>query len=136
MEDEDLEPAAASAGAHGGRSVRIDRWLLAARAFKTRALAQEACAGGKVDVNGTRATPHKPVRAGDLVRIGTPRGPRVLHVLALAEKRLPAPDAALLFEDRSPPPEPRPDPGSLAPARRTGRPSKRDRREIARFRGR
>lgn len=136
MEEDDLEPGADSGPANDGRSVRVDRWLLAARAFKTRALAQEACAGGKVDVNGTRATPHKPVRVGDVVRIGAPRGPRILHVLGLAEKRLPAPDAALLYEDRSPPPEPRPDLELGAPPRRAGRPSKRDRREIARFRGR
>lgn len=126
-------------GADGaGPSVRVDRWLLAARVFKTRPLAQEACSGGKVDVNGNRATAHRPVRPGDLLRIGTPRGPRVLLVRALAERRLPAPAAALLYEDRSPPPEPRPDdagaPGMAAP--RTGRPTKRDRREIARLRGR
>ena len=119
-------------------SVRIDRWLLAARVFKTRTLSQQACSGGRVTVNETRATPHRAVRIGDRVRIQTPRGLRDLEVLALAERRLPAPEASALYEDRSPPPAPRPtaEPVVLERERGEGRPSKRDRRSMDRFRGR
>jgi len=119
--------------------VRIDRWLLAARVFKTRPLCQQACEGGRVEVNGTRANAHKAVRAGDRVRIRTERGLRDLEILRLGEKRLPASEAELLYADHSPPPEPRPGPGAhgLPVAERgAGRPSKRDRRAISRLRGR
>ena len=120
-------------------SVRVDRWLLAARVFKTRTLSQQACTGGRVTVNETRATAHRAVRIGDRVRIQTPRGLRDLKILALAERRLPAPEASALYEDHSPPPEPRPaaDPiGAFERGRGEGRPSKRDRRSMDRFRGR
>jgi ribosome-associated heat shock protein Hsp15 len=73
----------------GPESVRIDRWLLAARLYKTRPLAQEACAGGKVDLNGSGASAHKLVRVGDRVRVSTPRGARELIVRGLGERRLP-----------------------------------------------
>ncbi|MBU6283638.1 RNA-binding S4 domain-containing protein [bacterium] len=120
-------------------TVRVDRWLLAARVFKTRPLCQQACEGGKVSVNGARASSHKPVRAGDRVRIQTERGLRDLEVRGLGEKRLPSADALLLYADHSPPPEPRPEASALGgpvPDRGAGRPSKRDRRAISRLRGR
>jgi ribosome-associated heat shock protein Hsp15 len=123
----------------GGASVRVDRWLLAARVYKTRSLAQDACAGGKVDVNRATASPHKAVRVGDRIRVSTPRGPRELVVRALAEKRLSSPDATLLYEDVTPPPPPTPEipPGAdVRHERGFGRPSKRDRRQIDRIRGR
>lgn len=121
--------------AEHGESVRIDRWLLAVRVFKTRTLSQQACAGGKVTVNDVRATAHRPVRAGDRVRIQGARGLRDLVVLGLAERRLPAPDAQELYEDHSPPPEPREPPAlTLQRDRGSGRPSKRDRRKVDRFR--
>jgi len=120
-------------------SVRIDRWLLAARLYKTRALAQEACAGGKVEINRSSASAHKPVRVGDRVHLSTPRGARDLIVRGLGERRLSPSEAVLLFEDVTPPAPARPElrdaPG--APwAIAAGRPSKRDRRQIARLRGR
>jgi ribosome-associated heat shock protein Hsp15 len=120
--------------------VRLDRWLLAARVFKTRSLCQEACAGGKVDVNGFAASAHKIVRAGDRLRVTTPRGRRQLVVRGLGERRLSAPDASLLYEDVTPPEPPSPAQaagfGHLPPPSRGGRPTKRDRREIARLRSR
>ena len=64
-------------------SVRLDKWLWAARFFKTRSLATAACDGGKVDVNDQAAKPAKPVRAGDTVRVTTRVGRRVARVLAL-----------------------------------------------------
>jgi ribosome-associated heat shock protein Hsp15 len=79
--------------------VRIDKWLWAARFFKTRSLAAEAVAGGRVHVNGARAKPAKEVRVGDVVEvtIGTVR--RAVHVTGLAERRGPAAVAATLYEE-------------------------------------
>jgi ribosome-associated heat shock protein Hsp15 len=115
--------------------VRVDRWLCAARVFKSRTQATQACVGGRVKVNDESVKPHHPLGAGDRVRVQTERGPRILQVVALAEKRLSPAQARELFVDHSPPPEPRParmprrDPGA-------GRPTKRERRELERFRRR
>ncbi len=128
-----MDPSASAAG-----SVRIDRWLLAARIFKTRSLCAAACEGGKVEVNGVTASAHKLVRPGDRVRVTTPAGRRELVVRALGVRRLAASDARELYDDVTPPPSPEElerrrfpgeirDPGS-------GRPTKRDRRALQRLR--
>jgi ribosome-associated heat shock protein Hsp15 len=117
-------------------AMRIDKWLWAARAFKTRSLAADACDGGKVDVNGEAAKPAKQVRAGDHVEITVVGGRRILKVLGLSDRRGPAPQARLLYEDLTPPAPPRirqPKPPYRAPG--AGRPTKRERREIDRLRG-
>jgi ribosome-associated heat shock protein Hsp15 len=115
-------------------SVRIDRWLCATRLYKTRSLCQKACAGGLVKLNGESVRASHPVRLGDEVRAEAPRGLVVWQVLALAEKRLSAPLAAQLYEDRSPPPPPREE--RFAPRERgAGRPTKSDRRALERLRG-
>jgi ribosome-associated heat shock protein Hsp15 len=117
--------------------VRCDRWLLAARIFKTRDLAATACDGGKVEVNSTAAKPHKLVRPGDRLRVTTRDGRRELVVRALGERRLPAPQAQLLYDDVTPPPPPEPPfPGGAPPGRDrgAGRPTKRDRRLTERMR--
>jgi ribosome-associated heat shock protein Hsp15 len=112
-------------------STRADRWLWAARAFKSRTLAADACDGGKVTVNGVGAKPHKLIRPGDELVLTTGNGKRILKVVGLAERRGPASVARTLYEDLSPPPPPRDptmprrDPGS-------GRPSKRERRQLSR----
>src|SRR3954467_4494737 len=82
-----------------GESVRLDKWLWAARFFKTRSLATEAVNGGKVELNGLRPKPSKDVKVGDQLRIRV--GPFVheLTVRALGERRGPAAAAALLFEE-------------------------------------
>ena len=120
-------------------SVRVDRWLLAARVYKTRTLCAAACAGGKIEVNGNTATAHKLVRVGDRIAATTPAGVRQLVVRALGLRRLSASDARELYEDVTPPPTPEElerrrwaspeirDAGS-------GRPTKRDRREMQRLR--
>ena len=117
--------------------VRIDKWLWAARFFKTRSLASTACDGGKVDVNDEAAKPARKVRAGDLIRVSLPRGHRrILKVAAIGERRGSAEAAKTLFEDLTPPEPPRP--RQAPPPRReagTGRPTKRERREIERLRG-
>lgn len=122
-------------------AVRLDRWLWAARFYKSRALAAEACDGGKVKVNGYTAKTHKPVRIGDMVSLTHPSGRKELKVLAFSERRGPAPQARLLYEDLSPPPPPPEErlAAFLPPPFRLpdhGRPTKRERRQIERLRGR
>lgn len=116
-------------------SVRLDRWLAAARVFKSRTQASQSCSGGHVKLNGASAKSHHPVRVGDAVQVR--RGERLLalEVLALAEKRLSPPRARELYADHSPPPPPR-DPRAAPRDRGAGRPTKRDRRVLKRLRGR
>ncbi len=117
--------------------MRIDKWLWAARVYKTRGLASDACSGGKVDVNDEAAKPAKSVRPGDVVRITLREGRRrILRVTALGERRGSAEVARTLFEDLTPPEPPRL-PHARPPYRPmgAGRPTKRDRREIDRLRG-
>jgi ribosome-associated heat shock protein Hsp15 len=115
--------------------IRIDKWLWAARFFKTRTLAAAACDGGKVDLNDQAAKPSRILRTGDRLTITLPRGKRIVRVAALSERRGPGAEAALLYEDLTPPPPPRelrtPPPG-LRPAG-AGRPTKRERRQIDRL---
>ena len=121
----------------GAQSIRIDKWLWAARVFKTRSLATDACDGGKVDVNEQAAKPAKLVRVGDSIKVTLPEGRRrILKVLALDDRRGSAQAAAKLFEDHSPPAPPRLRYG--APPYRSpgaGRPTKRERRTLDRLRG-
>ena len=122
--------------------VRLDKWLWAARFYKTRSLAAEAVAGGKVQVNGERVKRAKPLQAGDEVRIR--QGPYEYQVLvrALSERRGPATEAAQLYEEKA---ESRASREAMAlqlkslhaaflPER--GRPTKKDRREINKLKGR
>lgn len=121
-------------------AVRIDKWLWAARFYKTRSLAADACEGGKVEVNGHKAKPHKLVRVSDKLAFTHPSGPKEVTVLALSERRGPASEARLLYEDHSLPPPPREErPFFASPPLRIpgfGRPTKRERRETERLRGR
>jgi ribosome-associated heat shock protein Hsp15 len=122
-------------------AVRLDRWLWAARFYKSRALAAEACDGGKVEVNGHTAKPHKLVRVTDTVTFTHLSGPKELKILALSERRGPASEAQLLYEDHSPPPLPPREarPFFAPPPFRLpglGRPTKRERRDMERLRGR
>lgn len=117
-------------------SVRLDKWLWAARVFKTRGLAAAACDGGKVDVNAQAAKPAKTLRPGDVVRVSLPQGrSRILRVALVDDRRGPASVARALFADLTPPAPPS---ARLAPPPRrvpgAGRPTKRERREIDRLR--
>lgn len=113
-------------------SIRIDRWLWAARAFHSRAQAAAACDGGKVAVNGTAAKPHKLIRPQDEVSVATPHGRQIWKVIALAGRRGPASVARALYQDLTPPPPP-PDPSMPRRERGAGRPTKRERRRMERF---
>jgi ribosome-associated heat shock protein Hsp15 len=122
--------------------VRIDKWLWAARFFKTRSLATHACELGRVQSNGQPSKASREVRVGDLLQVKNDGGDFQVEVLALSEMRGPAPVAQTLYRETDASRESR---QKLAEQRKAmgqfetspeGRPSKRDRREINRFRGR
>lgn len=118
-------------------SVRVDAWLWAVRVFKTRSSATAGCRAGHVRVGGDRAKAAQSVRIGDEVRIRILGFDRILTVQKLIVKRVSAADAAECFLDLTPPPPPR-EAMPIAPRRDrgAGRPTKRDRRELERLRGR
>ncbi len=110
-------------------AIRLDKWLFFARAFKTRSIAAKVVTDGGVRVNGVRVSkPSSVVRAGDTLTFSQGRQVRVVVVVALGDRRGPAPEAQALYEDRSPPPEPR----ALGGPRydKGGRPTKKDRRKL------
>lgn len=122
-------------------AVRIDKWLWAARFFKTRSMAADAVTGGKVELNGDRVKPAKTVKPGDELKIRIGYFEHVVRVQALSDKRGPASVAHTLYEET---------PESIAARARlaermryempmdvdSGRPSKKDRRDIRRLRER
>ena len=119
--------------------VRMDKWLWAARFFKTRTLARRACDIGRIECNGQRAKAAREVRAGDLLLVKNEGGDFQIEVLALSQMRGPAAVAQTLYRETEASRESR---LKLAEERkamphgdafRAGKPSKRDRREIHRF---
>jgi ribosome-associated heat shock protein Hsp15 len=125
--------------------VRLDVWLDVACLFKTRSEAQKACKGGKVDVNGQAAKPHREIQLGDRVEITRPFGRRqTVAVLAMTEKHIPKADARLLYDDLTPKPTPeeielRKLARMAAPFTRpasAGAPDRRERRALRRLKGR
>lgn len=122
--------------------MRIDKWLWAARFFKTRALASRSCDLGRIEANGVDAKPARDVRVGDMLRIRNDAGEFHVEILALSEMRGPAPVAQKLYQETDASREMR---MKVAEERkvmaqvegfREGKPSKRDRRQIGRLRGR
>ena len=122
--------------------MRVDKWLWAARFFKTRSIASEAVEGGHVEVNGERAKPAKQLKVGDELRIRVNQVTHVVHVRELSERRGPASVAQQLYEETA---ASRAERERLAEQRRLaptpayeegGRPTKRDRRDMARVRRR
>ncbi len=130
--DEDVEDA--DSGESSSTDVRIDKWMWAARLFKSRSLAVEACDGGHVKVDGVNVKPARLIRLGERVEARTPGGPRIVVVKALSNRRGPAEEAAKLYEDHSPPPPPKAPPVARW-ERGGGRPTKRDRRRLDRLDG-
>ncbi|HEX5565886.1 MAG TPA: RNA-binding S4 domain-containing protein [Streptomyces sp.] len=117
-------------------SVRIDSWIWSVRLTKTRSLAAAACRGGHVRINGERVKPAHPVRPGDEVRLRHLGRERIVVVKRVVRKRVGAAVAAECFVDNSPPPPPREYVAPIARRDRgTGRPTKRERRELDRLRG-
>lgn len=118
-------------------TVRVDQWLWAIRLYKSRSIATAACRGGHVKVGGISAKAATLVKVGDRVEVRHDHRDRVFEVVRLIDKRVGASVAAECFIDRSAPPPPR---GQAVPVaereRGTGRPTKRDRREIEKFRRR
>ncbi len=126
-------------GNTGVVTVRVDKWLWAVRVFKTRTQANGACTDGRVFVNDVMAKPATKVKPGDVVSARRRDRTIVYVVLEPIVKRVSATRAAECVEDRSPPVEPADKPITPVFARRdpgTGRPTKRDRRQIDRLRGR
>lgn len=122
--------------------MRIDKWLWAARFFKTRSLASRACDLGRIRSNGQPAKPAREVRVGDLLEVKNDSGDFELEVLLLSEMRGPAVVAQSLYRETDVSRDLR---LKLAEAHKTmphfeamreGKPSKRDRRELGRLRGR
>jgi ribosome-associated heat shock protein Hsp15 len=120
--------------------MRIDKWLWAARFFKTRSLATKACELGRIESNGHSAKPAREVRGGDLLQIKNEAGDFQVEVLLLSEMRGPAAVAQTLYRETDASRELRlklAEERKLLPhseAIREGKPSKRDRRLIHRFR--
>ena len=122
--------------------VRIDKWLWAARFFKTRALASRACELGRIESNGQAAKASREVHAGDLLRVRNDGGEFQIQVLAVSDIRGPATVAQTLYLEADASKEAR---AKVAEERKAmlqfdilgeGRPSKRNRRELDRLRGR
>lgn len=116
---------------------RVDRWLWAVRAYKTRSTAGDACRGGHVEVDGRSAKPATPVRVGSRVEALVGQRRRVLEVVRVIDKRVGAAIAEQCYVDHSPPPPPKEEaPLDLGRTPGSGRPTKRERRQLDRFRGR
>ena len=123
--------------------MRMDKWLWAARFFKTRSLAAHVCELGRVQSNGNSAKPAREVKIGDLLKIKNDAGEFIIEVLGLAEMRGPASIAQTLYRETE---ESKVLRAKVAEERRAmplyeaafqdgGRPSKRDRRDLDRLRG-
>jgi ribosome-associated heat shock protein Hsp15 len=115
-------------------TVRVDSWLWAVRVYKTRSAATTACRAGHVRINGDKVKAAQAVKIGDQVRVRISGFDRILIVRQLLVKRVGAPLAAAAYEDRTPEREPQAALGLRD--RGAGRPTKRERRDIDRLRGR
>jgi len=115
-------------------AARVDSWLWAVRVYKTRSAATTACRAGHVRVNGEKVKAAQAVRIGDEIRIRISGFDRILTVRQILVKRVGAPVAALAYEDRTPEREPQAALGLRD--RGAGRPTKRERRDIDKLRGR
>lgn len=117
-------------------SGRVDSWLWAIRVLKTRSAATAACKAGHVSVNDERAKPAQTVRIGDVVRVRLDGDERILQVARLVAKRVGAPVAIECYLDLTPPKPPKEERVlTVVRDRGSGRPTKRDRREIEKLMG-
>ena len=122
--------------------MRLDVWLDVTCLYKTRSEAQKACKGGKVDVNGQAAKPHREIREGDEIEMSRPLGRRQRVVVrGLAEQHMPKAEARKLYDDITP--QPSPEQAEMlrlarlarphVRAAQAGSPDKRERRELRRM---
>jgi ribosome-associated heat shock protein Hsp15 len=127
----------ASPSSGGLQAVRVDKWLWAVRLYKTRSEATDACRAGHVKLNGSSAKPASLVKPGDALVVRNASGEHVVEVTGVLEKRVGAAIATSCYIDRTPPaaPEERAI-VNFARERGTGRPTKRDRRQLDRLRRR
>ena len=121
-------------------SLRLDKWLWYARFFKTRSLATKVCNAGGLRIGGEIISKaHHQVHPGDILTFPQGRQIRVVKILALTSRRGPAPEAQALYEDLSPPSKasrlPRDAAAGAIRQPGSGRPTKRDRRVLEKFRG-
>jgi ribosome-associated heat shock protein Hsp15 len=121
-----------------GESVRVDKWLWAVRIFKTRSLASEACRKGHVSIGDSTLKPSKMVQVGEIVKVRKSPITKSLKILALAEKRMSAKLIIDFVEDVTPAEEielleMQNNMRWIARDRGTGRPTKKDRRELDDF---
>ncbi|MGJ0203268.1 S4 domain-containing protein [Leucobacter sp. gxy201] len=117
-------------------SVRLDAWVWAVRLAKTRSQATTACRAGHIRVNDKPAKAAQAVRVGDTVRARLHEQERIYRVIGLAARRGSATEAAKYFEDLTPPPPPRVErPAAVIRDPGSGRPTKKDRRDLERLRG-
>jgi ribosome-associated heat shock protein Hsp15 len=123
--------------------MRIDEWLWAARFFKTRSLAARACELGRIESNGHPSKPSREVRVGDRLLVPCASGDFEIDVLALSQTRGPAPAARSMYAETGPSREARAAAAELRRSEpyfestfREGKPSKKDRRDTDRLRGR
>lgn len=131
-----MNQAGTASGPSEANSVRLDIWLWSVRLFPKRAAATTACRAGHVRRNGEPAKPAQRIVVGDELRIRSPGRERIVVVTRILTKRVGAPIARESYEDHSPQPLQQP---AAAPPRRergTGRPTKRERRQFERLRGR
>lgn len=133
-------PSAPSSPSHSGddtKPVRVDAWLWATRLTKTRSAAADACRGGHVKVDGVAAKPATQVSPGTRVRIWINHRQRDVEVRRTLSKRVSAAIAVTCYIDHSPPLPPKEVLASVAVRERgAGRPTKRERRQLDRLRGR
>lgn len=125
------------------KKIRIDKWLWAIRVFKTRSLATEACKAGRVKINNDRVKASRTVRIGETITIQKGAEKKIVKVVTIIEKRVSATLAVQCYEDFSPPPPPRIKKTNrdivfydlpIAQRKRgTGRPTKRERRDLDNF---
>ncbi|EET77186.1 MULTISPECIES: RNA-binding S4 domain-containing protein [Corynebacterium] len=119
-----------------GRPVRIDAWVWAVRMFKTRSAAATAVRAGHVKINGEAVKPSQQVVPGDRVRVWRNHHEHDLEVLATVAKRVGAPVARTCYTDHAPPPPPKEFlPSVPVRPRGAGRPTKKERRDMEKFRG-
>jgi ribosome-associated heat shock protein Hsp15 len=119
-------------------AVRIDKWLWAVRLYKTRSQAGDACSGGKVKINGQNAKPSREVKAGEIIEVQQPGIKKMVEVLQPAKNRVAAKLVPELMRDLTPPEEYERlefmhEMKTEQRDRGTGRPTKKDRREISKI---